>query len=504
MADKDFKVKSGLSMGTPLPASMGGTGQTSLANAFNAFLPLQTGNAGKVLTTDGNGSTSWVTLPSGYQKGGTSSRPGSPSLGDIYSNTDTGYIEVYTAAGWSQLGVIPVVPTIGTATDVGTGIAYGSGSASVTFTPANTGGLASSFTVTSTSGGYSATGSSSPIVVPNIPTGTSVTFTVTATNGYGNSLATTASNSITTTSVPQVPTVGTPSNISGVAYGSPAQASLTFTAGATGGKSITNYKYSTDGSTYTALSPAQTSSPLTIGGLTAGSTYTFRLKAVNANGDSVATSASSSAKVYTVPNAPTIGSVSSATSAVGQAAVSWTAPTNNGGDAITGYQITSSPGSITATTSSSPYTMTGLNAGTSYTFTVKAANGSGYSAASSSSGSITASQYSCSIGTLSGNQCTYGATAYTGYTCPNTSGNPVVFGCGNYGRNNVVGTVGPDGCCTMVQTQNGVYCFAISTNNANNCLCSYNVYQCTTYTYYGCPSGGTLSGTTCYVTPSIV
>jgi hypothetical protein len=42
MADKDFKVKTGLDLPAPLPASEGGTGQTSLANAINALLPDQT------------------------------------------------------------------------------------------------------------------------------------------------------------------------------------------------------------------------------------------------------------------------------------------------------------------------------------------------------------------------------------------------------------------------------------------------------------------------------
>jgi hypothetical protein len=222
-------------------------------------------------------------------RGNTASRPASPSVGDVYSNTQTGYIEVYTATGWSQLGVIPTSATIGTATDVGTNIAYGSGSVDVTFTPGAGGGLVSSFTATSTSGGYSNFGLSSPIRVSNIPTGTTTTFTVTATNGYGNALATAASNSVTTTSVPQAPTIGTASDT--LAGG---QITLAFTANATGGKTITNYKYSTDGVNYTAFSPAQTTSPLTISGLTNGQSYSIYLKAVNANGDSSASSASNS------------------------------------------------------------------------------------------------------------------------------------------------------------------------------------------------------------------
>ena len=287
MANKDFKVKNGLDIQSPLPVSMGGTGQTSTTNTLNSLLPAQAGNTNKVLQTDGT-NTTWVTLPSGYTKGGSSNRPGSPSLGDIHSNTDTGYIEVYTAQGWSQLGVIPMTPTIGTATDNGSGISYGStGIVSVAFTPNASGGLPSSYTVTSTSGGFSATGSSSPISVTGLNVGTSYTFTVTATNGYGNSLASTSSNSVTPSSIAQSPT------ITGVVAGDQS-ASVSFTSGNNGSKTITNYKYSLDNNIYTAFSPAQTSSPLVISGLTNGNSYTVRIKAVNANGDSSASSASSS------------------------------------------------------------------------------------------------------------------------------------------------------------------------------------------------------------------
>ena len=52
MANKDFKVKNGLDIQTPLPVSMGGTGQTSTTNALNSLLPTQDGNQNKVLSTD--------------------------------------------------------------------------------------------------------------------------------------------------------------------------------------------------------------------------------------------------------------------------------------------------------------------------------------------------------------------------------------------------------------------------------------------------------------------
>ncbi|MTA78115.1 MAG: hypothetical protein F2520_07635, partial [Actinobacteria bacterium] len=71
-----------------------------------------------------------------------------------------------------------------------------------------------------------------------------------------------------------------------VAYRGYNSAELAFTAGADGGAAITNYKYSTDnGSSWNAFSPAVTSSSVTIGGLTNGTTYSIKLRAVNSVGD---------------------------------------------------------------------------------------------------------------------------------------------------------------------------------------------------------------------------
>ena len=439
---------------------------------------------------------------SGVPKGITADRPSSPEIGDIYSNTATGYIEVYTSVGWSQLGVIPVVPTVGTATDVGTNIAYGVGSASVTFTPASTGGLASSYTVTSTAGGYSATGSSSPIVVPNIPTGTTATFTVTATNGYGNSLATTATNSITTTSVPQTPTLGTASNPAGSAYAATAPASLTFTAAATGGKSISNYKWSTDGTTYTALSPSQTSSPLSIPGLNSGSSYTLRLKAVNANGDSISTAASNSVAISTVPQAPTIGAVSSNTANVGRVNVAFSANAT-GNSPITSYNVIPSSGS-SVNVASSPTVVTGLTPGSTYTFTTTAVNANGTSLQSSASSSVVASYAVCSSGgSYNGTQCQYNATQYTGDNCPSGYSPPSYIqltGCtfgtmGNYSFYNYNGyTHACSGGTPLPRC-----CYAQSWNPGGSAF-----PECTSYTYYGCPSGGNVSGSVCLYNAQII
>lgn len=86
-----------------------------------------------------------------------------------------------------------------------------------------------------------------------------------------------------------------------------------------------------------------------------------------------------------VPGAPTIGTAS--TAGLTSITVTFTAPTEIGGGAITGYTVVSSPGGIIATGSSSPITVTGLTTGTSYTFQVFANNAYGSSAASASSNS---------------------------------------------------------------------------------------------------------------------
>ena len=74
------------------------------------------------------------------------------------------------------------------------------------------------------------------------------------------------------------------------------------------------------------------------------------------------------------PGAPT---AVTATAGDAQAGVTWTAPASNGGSAITGYTVTSSPGSKTCTTATLGCTVTGLTNGSTYTFTVSATNAVG-------------------------------------------------------------------------------------------------------------------------------
>ena len=92
--------------------------------------------------------------------------------------------------------------------------------------------------------------------------------------------------------VSAITTVPTGAPTSVAVSGSPTAntVTLTFTPGPDGGSTITNYQYALStnaGSTYgdfTALSPADGSSPITISGLVFGTTYSVKLKAVNALG----------------------------------------------------------------------------------------------------------------------------------------------------------------------------------------------------------------------------
>jgi len=220
--------------------------------------------------------------------GAQTSRPAKPAIGNLFYDTTTNQLEVYTVNGWVNPATAPSAPS--NVTVANQAIAYGGLPAvTVNFTPATTGNPATSYTVTSSTGGFTATGTSSPITIAGLTAGTSYTFAVTAINAYG-SAASSASNSLVAATVPQAPTIGT-------ATVSSTSASVTFTPGNNGGASSTTYTvYASGGYGQYATG---TSSPITVSGLTVGQSYTFTVTASNSAGTSSASSPSNSITAVT-------------------------------------------------------------------------------------------------------------------------------------------------------------------------------------------------------------
>jgi gliding motility-associated-like protein len=77
--------------------------------------------------------------------------------------------------------------------------------------------------------------------------------------------------------------------------------SIAFTSGYDGGANLSNYQYSlNNGSTWTALSPSRTTSPVTIPGLTSGVTYSIQLRGVNSIGQGAASAAVSATPIKAI------------------------------------------------------------------------------------------------------------------------------------------------------------------------------------------------------------
>ena len=275
----------------------------------------------------------------------------------------------------------PLAPTIGTATNVPSNRPYNDGRADVSFTANASGAAATSYTVTASPGGYTATGSSSPISVTGLQSATAYTFTVTGTNAVGTGPASAASNSITATTVPQ-----TPSGLSATDTGTGrpfnnAEAIISLSAPATGGTDITSYGIQSNDGGYAT---SGTSLPLSAAGIASGATYSFRVNATNANGTSGYSDLSNAVTLTTVPQTPSAPSASSPSA--GTDSVSWSAP-NNGGKAITNYRWTSDDGKSGDTSGTS--VSVGQEQGSAQTYNVYATNANGNSGTSAQSGSVT-------------------------------------------------------------------------------------------------------------------
>ena len=255
--------------------------------------------------------------------------------------------------------------------------------------PFNGGSTITSYTAISTPGNITrtlTTSGSGVISVTGLNLGTAYTFTVYATNAIGNGPNSSSSNSVTVqTTVPNPPTVGTPVVISST------QINVPFTAPTSnGGSAITSYTAISNPGNRSATLNQAGSGVISITGLSTATSYTFSMYATNAVGTSSFAISSAATTNPSIPDNPT-NITASATSST-RATINFTAPTFNGGSAITSYTATSTPGNITGTflgSGSGSIIVDGLTPATTYSFTVRATNLVGNSINNLTSNSIT-------------------------------------------------------------------------------------------------------------------
>ena len=234
------------------------------------------------------------------------------------------------------------------------------------------------------------------IAVTGLTNGTSYVFRVAAVNAVGQGAWSSPSNPVTPLPTPAAPTrpVGTSGN---------GAVSLTWTAPrVTGGLRITDYviQYSSNAGLKwtTAADSVSTATRVTVGGLTNGVSYVFRIAAVTAGGQGAFSANSASRMPYSrtaTPAAPTnvIGLGSS-----GTVSLSWTASLANAGGPVSGYLIQyrrDLPGSAWTTLtyagfSGNSATIRRLAAGRGYVFRVAAKNLAGQGSFSTVTSTVTA------------------------------------------------------------------------------------------------------------------
>jgi Ca2+-binding RTX toxin-like protein len=293
---------------------------------------------------------------------------------------------------------LPTAPSAVTAT-------AGNGQATVSFTPgAATVPPTSSFTITVRNAAGTAVGApitgvtGSPRVVTGLTNGQSYTFTVKAVSSAGAGPDSALSNVVTPTAPPAVP--GPVTGLSAARNGS-GSVGLAWTPPA-GTK--TSYTVQVrDGLTGLVLLRTITGIPgtatgTTVTGLTGGTSYRFRVFALNASGTGPGVNVGP-ITALSVPNAPAITSVAQgAAGGALTATVNWSLPAN-GGSPITSYRVRimrMSSGAATATevsfttqtVATTPRSLTVTLAPGNYRFRVVATNAVGTSLQSAQSANV--------------------------------------------------------------------------------------------------------------------
>ena len=257
-------------------------------------------------------------------------------------------------------------------------VAPGDGEITVTWSAANNNGSAiTRYDVEAQPGGNSCStnGTGTSCTISPLTNGTQYSISVYATNDAGGGEVSTSETLITPRTL-----AGSPTNVVinpgdrqlGVSWRVPSS---------NGGSAVTSYTVTAQPGnvTCTAIAPALSCNLL---GLSNGSVYSVTVAATNPAGDSVS-SASVTGSPVTIPGKPTISATEPGSNSV---LVRWRAPSATGGASVSNYTVVASPGGNSCTTTGAVLfcTVTGLDNGTTYAFTVTATNTAGTGTASAS------------------------------------------------------------------------------------------------------------------------
>ncbi|GGL92494.1 fibronectin type III domain-containing protein [Nakamurella endophytica] len=314
--------------------------------------------------------------------------------------------------------VTPTPAPTAPAAPTGAAATAGDGQAAVSWTaPERDGGAPiASYTVQAYAGGDPVSGRTCTVTAPfgtpltctvtGLTNGTAYTFRVTAANSVGSSAASGPSAAVTPTAAPQVPAAA--GNLATVAGDGSVDVSWSAPE-SDGGAPIRSYTVQARvngqpvaGRTCTVSGPFTARPHCTVTGLTNGTAYTFTVVATNSVGDGATSVPSDTVTPIPASTAPGSPRGVRATAGDGRATVSWSAPSGNGGSAITAYTVQAYSGGVavagrTCTVTVNPTSparaltcaVTGLRNGTAYTFRVSATNAVGAGTASAASAAVT-------------------------------------------------------------------------------------------------------------------
>ena len=321
------------------PTGVGATSNVSDQSTVSWSAPSSNGGAtitGYTVRYSPDGGATWVVASSGIAA--------SPYTVTGLTNGTTYEFEVAATNSvgtgpWSAPASATPAGVPGAPTNV-FGTSYNNLSSSVSWSaPSGSGSTITGYGIRySTDGGSTWTSAvvgtnSNPYVVTGLSNGVGYIFEVDATNSVGTGAWSAPSPTAIPATVP-----GAPTNLVGVAGNS--QVSLTWSAPSSdGGAPITLYTVSAFNGGIATGNTCTTSGGLscTITGLTNGTAYTFSVTATNAAGTSAASALSAPVTPATIPGAPT---GLNAVAGPYDATVTWSAPTSNGGAAITSYTVT--------------------------------------------------------------------------------------------------------------------------------------------------------------------